>query len=359
MHYLDYNATAPARPQVLEVVREYQGLPLNASSIHANGRKAKAIISHSRKILAEIIGVFPSEIIFTGSGTEANNWVLRALHAMPVFVSAIEHASILKTARYLGNYTIIPVTALGIVDMDALAQMLTHQVPPFLVSVMLANNETGIIQPIRDIAKLVHEKGGLLHTDAVQAMGKIALDVNTLECDMMTVAAHKMGGIIGAASLIVKNTIMLHPLFIGGGQEANQRAGTENVTAIAAFAKAAQLIDIHFMQQLRGWLDAIEVETVIGKDSARLPNTQCIIMPNVPAEIQLMHFDLDNIAVSSGSACSSGKVEPSHVLKAMGMEEKEITNAIRVSGGWGTKHEDIKAFAESWKKLYKRKNTLI
>lgn len=355
--YLDYNATAPVRPQVIELVRELQALPLNASSVHGAGRKAKMIISQARSRLAEIIGVFASEVLFTASATEANNWALRSFPGHHLIVSAIEHASVLKTARLQGNTTIAPVTADGIVDVNALEAIIARQQGDFLVSVMLANNETGVIQPIRDIADAVHKQGGILHTDAVQALGKIRMDFNDLGCDMMTVAAHKMGGMIGSAALVVKNTLRLPPLLTGGGQESNQRAGTENVPAVAAFAKAVELIDLAQMQHLRGWLDRLEAEAgnAVGQYSPRLPNTSCIIMPGVTAETQMIHLDLDNIAVSAGSACSSGRIETSHVLNAMQVPAADANCAIRISGGWATTQEDITAAEESWKKLYERR----
>ena len=240
-HYLDYNATAPVRPEVLEVVQELQSLPLNPSSVHAYGRQAKSVMENSRRKIAEIIGAFPNEVVFTASGTEANNWALLAFAPQHVLISAIEHSSVLKTAHNIAKPVIIPVTADGIVDLDALSKLLPQEA--CFVSVMLANNETGVIQPIRQIADMVHAKGGLLHCDAVQAFGKIPVDFTALDCDLMSVAAHKMGGVVGAAALVVKNNLPVLPLITGGGQELNRRAGTENVAAIAGFSKAAELMD--------------------------------------------------------------------------------------------------------------------
>lgn len=363
-HYLDYNATAPVRPEVIEVIRQLQPLPLNPSSAHSAGRKAKGIIDNSRRKLAEIIGAFANEIIFTSSGTEANNWAIRAFPGYTAIVSAIEHSSILKTAHLIGTPIIIPVTGDGIIDINALAGMLPAT-DKFIVSVMLANNETGIIQPIREIADIVHRKNGIIHCDAVQAFGKIPIDFTNLGCDLMTISAHKMGGPIGAAALIAKSNITLPPFLIGGGQELNRRAGTENVSAIAGFTKSAELIDFGQMKKIREWLDKFEgeIETMapsatIGRNSPRLPNTTCVTMPNVSSEIQIISFDLENIAVSAGSACSSGKIEPSHVLTAIGLNDQETKNALRISCGWATTEHDIMALTKAWKKLFLRKTSV-
>lgn len=359
-HYLDYNATTPARPQVLEIMHELQALPLNPSSVHENGRKAKGIVDNARRTIGETVGAFANEIVFVASGTEANNWALRAFPQYKTFLSAIEHSSVLKTAGTLDNPVIIEVTKDGMVDIAAFEKSLPQE--KFLVSVMLANNETGVIQPLQEIAKIVHKRNGLVHCDAVQALGKIPVDFTALGCDLLTISAHKMGGAAGAAALIVKNNLHLSPMLIGGGQELNRRAGTENVTAIAGFAKAVELIDLKALNLLRPWLDRFESEVkklggkVIGEDATRLPNTSCITMPNVTAETQLISFDLEGIAVSAGSACSSGRIEPSHVLKAMGLKAQEASTAMRASGGWATTEHDITTLTESWKKLYTRKN---
>lgn len=361
-HYLDYNATTPSRPQVLETVRELQAIPLNPSSVHAGGRKAKQMLDNARRTLAEIIGVFPAEIMFTSSGTEGNNWAIRNFPDNDILVSTTEHSSVLKPAQQRGCQS-IPVTPDGLVDLEKLHELLKGK-DKFLVSVMLANNETGVIQPIQEIAALVHEKGGLLHCDAVQAFGKIPVDFNVLGCDMLTVSAHKMGGLIGAAALVVKNGLSLPPFIVGGGQEQNRRAGTENTAAIAGFAKAAELIDLNQMAQIRHWLDELETQaealgaTITGKNAPRLPNTSCVTMPGITAETQLISFDLEGIATSAGSACSSGRIEPSHVLLAMGMQTKEAATALRISGGWATTKDDIDAVTTAWQKLFRRKHAL-
>ena len=404
--YLDYNATAPVRPEVLAVMQELHGVPLNASSVHASGRKAKQILEASRKTIAEAINCFANEVIFVGTGSEANNWALSGFDN--VLVSAVEHASVLKmlhspplpnplpqgergkqklplpqgergnpgltsplmgeVARSAGEGGIIPVDKNGIIDLDFLDSRLRGNdngergKNNTIVSVILANNETGVIQPIKDIAEIVHKHGALLHTDAVQALGKIPLDFSYLGADMMTISAHKMGGAIGAAALVVRNNLPISPFIKGGGQELNRRAGTENISAIAGFSQAVKSISLPHIQQLSKWLDLAENEMknvsretfLVGAESPRLPNTLCITMPSVPSETQLMAFDLDKIEVSAGSACSSGRIESSHVLKAMGIAPDIASTAIRVSGGWNTNEEDIKSFVKSWKKLYER-----
>lgn len=352
--YLDYNATAPVRPEVVSWMTERFAAPCNASSVHSYGRKAKQWLEEARKTIAAAICVFPQEIIFTASGTEANHMALRGIPGRTVLVSAAEHSSVLcQSARH------IPVDNNGMVDLSKLDNMLTSH-PDSLLSVMLANNEIGVIQPISEIAVLCKKYGALLHTDAVQALGKIPIDFGLLGCDMMTFSAHKMGGPVGAACLVVKQNIPIQPLLMGGGQELRRRAGTENVPAIAGFAKAVELMDFSHMQQLRGWLDTMEHVianhggAIIPGEAPRLPHTSCIAMANVSSEVQLMNFDLAGFAVSAGAACSSGRIEASHVLSAMGLEKKVASAAIRVSGGWNTVENDIISFTGQWIQTYKR-----
>lgn len=348
--YLDYNATAPLMPAAAEIMRELAGTPLNASSIHAEGRRARSMLENSRRAIAEQMGAFPAEVIFTASGTESNNWVLASFANLPQYVSSIEHSSVLKAAH---NAVILPVTAQGVVDLAALEQQLPSG-GAFLVSVMLANNETGVIQPVQEIARLVHARGGLLHCDAAQALGKIPLDFTALGCDFLTLCAHKMGGAVGAAALVAKSNTPISPYALGGGQELNRRAGTENVTAIAGFAEAVKHMDFAHMQQLRGWLAAFEQTAkalgaqVMGEGADRLPNTVCISVPNITAQTQMMRFDLEGISISAGAACTSGKVAASHVLAAMGVDKGVAANAIRVSGGFATVEDDISRFAQQW-----------
>lgn len=349
--YLDYNATAPVRPQVIACMHEMLSIPLNASSVHSRGRQAKKLLEDARKILAETISAFPAEIIFTATGSEANAMALNGFKGRRLLVSAIEHSSVIRQP----NAEIIPVDSNGLVDSACLEKMLSAAAPA-LVSVMLANNETGIIQPIQEISALCKKHGALLHTDAVQALGKIPVDFSLLGADLMTLSAHKCGGPVGAACLVIKQNLPVESLIKGGGQELNRRAGTENIAAIAGFAKAAELFDFAHMKKLREWLDVMEAATgnVLAKSVLRLPNTSCIAMPNVSSEVQLMDFDLNGFAVSAGSACSSGRIEPSHVLLAMKIDKNTASSAIRVSGGWNTVDKDIISFTNAWKTLYMR-----
>jgi len=373
--YLDYNATAPVRPEVIARMQELLALPANPSSMHRFGREAKKHLENARKTIADAISAWPNEIIFTASGTEANVTALRGI-SRRVLVSAVEHSSVLSSLRgaerrgnpfafaksdkdwiaspAARNDDIIPVTSSGLIDLSALDAMLVDSAPA-LVSVMLANNETGVIQPIRDVSALCKKHHALLHCDAVQGLGKIAVDFGALGYDMMTLSAHKCGGPVGAAALIVCRDLAIAPLLTGGGQELGRRAGTENVAAITGFAKAVELFDFEHMRRLRGWLDGMEAEmetcgaTVFGKSALRLPNTSCVAMPGVSNEVQLMDFDLKGFAVSAGSACSSGRIETSHVLVAMGIPQPLASCAIRISGGWQTTENDIQLFTEAWK----------
>ncbi|MDX2113742.1 MAG: cysteine desulfurase family protein [Alphaproteobacteria bacterium] len=351
--YLDYNATAPIRPEVSDLMRELAAEPMNASSVHGYGRKAKKWLEDARKTIAQHISAFPNEIIFTATGTEANVMALSGYPQRRVLISAVEHSSILKVANCQ-----LPVASEGNLDLVRLEQELAQGVPA-LVSIQLANNETGILQPISEIAALCKKHGALLHTDAVQALGKIPVDFSLLGADMMTLSAHKMGGVVGAACLVVRQNLAIKPIF-AGGQELGRRAGTENIPAIAAFAKAVELMDLGQMKELSQWMSKFESEIgqlggqVVGKASPRLPNTSCIIMPGVSSEVQLMNADLAGFAVSAGSACSSGRVEPSHVLRAMYLDDKLAGCAIRVSAGWKTTRQELISYADYWQKTYCR-----
>lgn len=391
--YLDYNATAPVRPEVAQVMADVLARPMNPSSVHKFGREAKKIVEDTRALLAAEISCFAPEIIFTGSGTEANNLVLRSFAGHEVWVSAIEHASVLKTVPHARR---LPVTPQGVLDLAALADALKGGAGPALISIMLANNETGVIQPVREVVELCRPLGIRVHCDAVQGLGKIPVDIGLLGVDFMTLAAHKMGGPVGAAALVVREGSVTLPQMTGGGQELNRRGGTENVAALAGWAKALELAAAEApsppgrglgvravsageasesgnawpspnplpegegFSRLRGWLDALEARLVaqgaevLGQGAPRLPNTSSIRMPGVKAETQLMHFDLSKIAVSAGSACSSGRIEPSVVMKAMGLDDAAAGEVIRVSGGWATQESDIVAFAEAWLALWMR-----
>lgn len=362
MIYLDYNATAPVLPQVLEAMAQVEGQPLNPSSVHAAGRHAKKLLEDARAQIAHALGAFPNEVLFTGSGSEANNMVLRAFSDRPLLVSAIEHASIAKTAKLLGGDS-IAVGSDGVVDLKNLESKLKGLGKPALVSVMLANNETGVIQPISKIADIVRAHGGLLHCDAVQAIGKIKVDWGLLKADMLTISGHKAGGPLGTAALLIRNDLPIKPLITGGGQELGRRAGTENIAAIVGLAAlihgvahcphAAEIERLRDLLQ-KELLSAAPDAIVFAKDAKRLPNTLQITMPGVKSETQLMHFDLAGFAVSAGSACSSGRIEPSSVLLAMGVAAEVAATALRISLGWRTTEIEVVEFAKAWKAAYAR-----
>lgn len=357
--YLDHNATSPLHPAAKEALWAAYGAALNPSSVHGEGRHARKLIEDAREQLAEAFACFPREIVFCGSATEANITLLRA-YAGPVLVSAIEHASVLKARE---DAVLIPVTADGMVDLAALDALLARH-PGALVSVMVANNETGVIQPVREVADLVRRHDGArLHVDAVQAFGKLPVDVAGWGADYVTLSAHKSGGPVGAAAWIIRQGAPgITPLMTGGGQEFNQRAGTENVPAIAAWAALAALTGelLAHQERIRQWRDGFEREAlalcpearVIGQREARLANTTCITMPAVKGETQVIALDLAGVAVSSGSACTSGKVNRSHVLAAMGLDDETAACAIRLSAGWNTTETDYKNALAAWQKVY-------
>ena len=351
--YLDHNATSPLRPAAKEAMRAAMEICGNASSVHREGRLARKLLDDSREIIARELGVIAPMIAFTSGGSEANNLALKGVAVERLLVSAIEHPAVLEAAKASGKpVTLIPVTAQGVVDIDALEKLLEG--PKALVSVMLANNETGTIQPLREIVALAQARGALVHTDAVQALGKMPVNFGLLGVDMMTIAAHKIGGPSGIGALVVRDGLPLDPLIHGGGQELRRRAGTENLVGIAGFAAVAREkhLEVKVLQDL---LEAALSDAVIfGKDTQRLANTTCFAHAGMSAETLLMNFDLDGIAVSSGSACSSGKVTRSHVLQAMAVSPELSRSAVRVSLGWNTTSENIEHFIAVWRSLLAR-----
>ena len=370
--YLDWNATAPLRSEAREAVVRAMDICGNPSSVHAEGRKARHLIEDARAAVANAIGAQAEGIVFVSGGTEANATALvpgwargRAGKSCErLIVSAIEHPSVLAGGSFAPERVArAPVTSDGIVDLDALQSLIQVQdgAPP-LVSLMLANNETGAIQPVSQAAALVHAAGGILHVDAVQALGRIPLDVRDLGADLVSVSAHKIGGPKGVGALAIVDPELRSPapLLRGGGQERNRRAGTENVAGIAGFGVAAAIAGVDLeefsrMQSLRDRLEAGLAETagviIFSRGVPRLPNTTLFAMADMRAETAVIAFDLEGIAVSSGAACSSGKVQPSHVLTAMGVVPELVRSAIRISLGHSTKEDDIDRALEAWIKL--------
>ena len=351
--YLDHNATSPLRPEVKATMFAAMDVHGNASSIHGEGRQARRVMDDARETLAFALGCLPQMMTFTSGGTEANNFALRGVGAEVILISAVEHPSVLAAAKASGKTVeLIPVDEFGRVKIDALTAMLGR--PNTLVSVMVANNETGIVQPIADVIDVAHKAGALVHLDAVQAFGKRPTNFGILGCDMMTVAAHKVGGPVGIGALVVRDGLVIEPLVTGGGQELRRRAGTENIPAIAGFAAVAiePQLDTY---DLHDTLEAALSDAVIFSDGReRLCNTTCFAVPGMRAETLLMNLDLEGYAVSSGSACSSGKVGRSHVLDAMGVDPAISSGAIRVSLGWNTTADDVARFITTLNSLRAR-----
>ncbi len=361
--YLDYNATAPVREEAMAAVAAAIAAGGNASSVHGPGRAARRRLEDARDAVAALVGAVPSEIVFTSGGTEANALALRGAGAARLLVSAIEHDSVLRNAP---QAAIITVDRDGVVDLAALERLLREGPPGMLVSVMLANNETGVIQPVAGIARLAHAHGALAHCDAVQAAGKIAVDIAALDVDMLSLSAHKLGGPQGVGALVLRERVALRPLLVGGGQERGRRAGTENLPGIAGFGVAAMVAQRELQadtsariavlrDRLESALRRIAPQAVIhGAGAARLPNTSCIGLPGVAAETQVMALDLAGVSVSSGAACPSGTVRTSHVLGAMGVAADEAGAAIRVSLGWRSTEGDVDRFLAAWSGLAAR-----
>ncbi|WP_371421651.1 cysteine desulfurase family protein [Tardiphaga sp.] len=366
--YLDWNATTPLRPEARAAMAAAWDLVGNPSSVHAEGRQARRVVEDARSAVAGAVGADSRNVVFTSGGTEANVLALTpglvrkpGVPVRRLIVSAVEHASVLAGGRFAdGDLQVLGVDRQGVVKPDELRAILADE-EPSLVSVMLANNETGALQPIPELAGLVHEAGGLLHVDAVQALGKISINISQLQADLLSISAHKIGGPKGVGALILASGVAgLDALLRGGGQELGRRAGTENVPGIAGFGAAvmaamASLDDMKRVEKLRQRLEAGLRQSsnglVFAQDVPRLPNTVLFGAPGLRAETAVIGFDLEGIAVSSGSACSSGKVQPSHVLEAMGFGPELTRGAVRLSLGWSTTEADVDRCLEAWRKL--------
>ena len=360
--YLDYNATAPVRPEAAAAVALGLAAPGNPSSVHAAGRAARAVVELARTEVARLIAAPASTVVFTSGGTEANALAIEsaaAAGARRLVVSAIEHDSVLETAQASGAAVErMPVTRAGVADLAWLAERLARwdaaDGRPF-VALMLANNETGVIQPAAEAAEIVRAADGWLHVDAIQAAGKIAVDSRALGADTLSVSAHKLGGPQGVGALTFGPRANLSRRQHGGGQERGRRAGTENVPGISGFGAAAKaaLEGLGALAAQAAWRDVAAERlgaaggVVLGADAPRLPNTLCVAKRGAAAELQVMALDLEGVMVSAGSACSSGKVKASHVLAAMG-EAELAGSAIRVSGGWATTEDDWNRFVDAW-----------
>lgn len=371
--YLDYNATAPLRPEARTALLAALEAPANPSSVHRFGRNARGIADIARGQVADLVGAEARRVVFTSGGTEANNLALRlAIEGAGVkslVITGIEHDSVLRPARHAGlpTYEVVagPDGAVSLAAIEATLGAAQAAHPgPVLVALMLANNETGAIQPVAEAARLAHAHQSLLLCDAVQAAGKIQVDLSQLDADFLTLSGHKLGGPTGVGALIARDDWTPAPLLRGGGQEKGMRAGTENLGGIAGFgaAAAAAQTGLYGMKTVAALRDSLQAgllavcpDAPVYGAGARLPNTLCIGMPGVPAETQVMALDLAGVAVSAGSACSSGKVAPSHVLTAMGLPEAAAREAIRFSLGWASSVEDVERAIEAWRKLWQRK----
>lgn len=368
--YLDWNATTPLRAEAKAAMAAALDVVGNPSSVHAEGRASRGLLEQARAQVAAAVGAAPRDVVFTSGGTEANALALTPglrISSEPVdrlLVSAVEHASALSGGRFPADrVSQIQVTADGVLDLDHLRALLADG-GPALVSVMLANNETGALQPIREVAEMVHEAGGVLHVDAIQALGKIPFGIKELGADLVSLSAHKIGGPKGVGALVLSPRLTgPEPLLRGGGQELGRRAGTENLIGIAGFGAAAAVAipamagDMARIEGLRTRLEAglrhisPDDGVIVSAGAPRLPNTTLFAVPGLRAETAVIGFDLAGIAVSSGSACSSGKVQPSHVLEAMGFGPELARSAIRISLGWSSSESDIDRCLQAWRKL--------
>jgi cysteine desulfurase len=382
MHYCDHNATSPLRPECLSAMTHALAIGGNPSSVHGAGRAARAVVEDAREKIAALAGAKSDTVIFTSGATEANNLALfgaveasldendagTASRITRIFVSAVEHSSVLATANKLSErFPWIRVQTLsvdrdGVIDLEGLRVALREGKGRALVAVMAANNETGVVQPIAEVSKLVREVGGLLLVDAVPAAGKIDLDFSL--CDYMVLSAHKIGGSQGAGALLVAPGAPLAPQLVGGGQQKGLRAGSENLSGIAGFGAAARSLHDaagerariahlrdHFEAALK---QALPDAVIFGAGQPRLCSTSCFALPGLTAETALIGLDLDGVMMSSGATCSSGKVAVSHVLTAMGVDEALAACGLRASFGWSSTMEDVNAAVASLVKLRER-----
>ncbi len=364
--YFDHNATTPLRDVAFNAMAAIIKQPLNASSIHSYGREAKKLLTDARNKIQKLISAEGATVLFTSSGTESNNMALVCIKGIEtVVVSEAEHPSISKPASYMRNQ-LIPVDENGIVVFEKLQEITAAlKGTKYIVSIIHANNETGVIQPVREIANIVFANGGFLHIDASQSVGKVEFDFNSLGCDMATISAHKFGGPKGAAALVVKSGLEIVPFIHGGSQEKYLRAGTENLAAIVGMAAALEEATVNMKAESakvneireyieKGILEISPEAEIYGTKSPRLPNTISVSLKPSNSETQLINLDLKGIAISAGSACTSGRVVTSHVLTAMGVAQDKAQCAIRISLGWNNTLEEAKKFLSVWQEIYEK-----
>lgn len=361
--YMDANATCPMHEAAIHALSEYIAVPLNPSSVHANGRLGKMMLETARTRLRKAVNASSKyEVVFTSSGTEANNLVVQGLKQFHAICSAIEHQSVLAVV----GQGVIAVDKNGTVDLDELEQILKDNEMPILVSVMAANNEIGTIQPLAEVVKIARKFGAIVHSDAVQIIGKSHIDISELDLDLMTVSAHKFGGPLGAAALIFKKNLPLTPIMFGGGQEKRFRPGTQNLNAIHAFGAVCEIIEdiindfsstVGLRKTLEDRIKSLAPSTIIfAEEVDRLPNTSSFTMPGVKSETQLIHFDTNGFMLSAGSACSSGRVDVPYTHLALGVGHKVASESIRVSLHPNNQIADIEEFIKVWQWLYLNNN---
>jgi len=372
--YLDHNATTPLRPEVLEVMLPYFHEKFgNPSSVHRFGQEVKKGVEEAREQVARLLNAHPREIVFTGSGTEANNLAIKGAVSLPqrngrhLITSSIEHPAVLKTCQYLEKLgfqvTYLPVDRYGMVDPEEVRKSITPET--ILITLMHSNNEVGTIQPVQEIGQIARTHGILFHTDAIQSVGKILVDVRSLGVDLLSISAHKICGPKGVGALFIKEGTLIEPLHHGGHHELNRRAGTENVSGIVGFGKASELafeellgnpdrvkpLRDYFWEKIQHGIDHVHLN---GHPTQRLPNTLNVTFEFIEGESLVINLDLFGIATSTGSACTSGALEPSHVLLAMGVPALQAQGSLRISMGGDTTQEEVDQTVEALKETVRR-----
>ena len=366
MIYLDYNATAPLHKNVIKKIQNLKFEEFgNPSSVHKIGRNSKKIVEEVRRNILSALKAKNYDLIFTSGATESNNLAIKGFikknNIKTIFSLQTEHASVIDVVKNLDiEKKFFNINSNGNVNLKEVEELLSKQTSPFLVSIMFANNESGIIHPINEIAKIVRKYKGIIHCDGVQGLGKIEIDLDSLDVDLFSISSHKIGGPTGVGALLINTRNNISPEITGGGQEKNLRSGTENFLGIVGFGEAINEVNNLAKicnSEIKNNRDLLEANLkklsneikIFGEDTNRLANTCYFAYPSMTSENQVIALDQKGICVSSGAACSSGKVEPSHVLKAMQVDEKYIHSAIRVSLGWDSTKEQIETFFNIWK----------
>jgi len=362
--YFDYNATAPMLEEIRDYIMQIPLMPYNPSSVHYFGRRAKLMIEEARENIARSLNVSLDDydVIFTSCGSESNNQIINSFKDYDLYITKTEHPSIMLPVKSCEKVTYIDIDSNGVIDPVYFEELLSQNENKKLISISLANNQTGVIQDVKTLASIAHKYNGIVYSDAIQAYSRIEIDLKDLEADILTIASIKVGAGHGTSAIIIKKGIVLNSLLKGGGQERGYRAGTENVISIAAFGKLAEMVPeiIKKYEKVRILRNLLENKLVscaggdlilVSHAAKRLPNTSNIIMKNISNQLQIVKFDLAGIALSAGSACSSGKVTPSYVLLAQGYNEEEAKQSIRVSLAPANTKEEIDIFVEKWNEI--------